>query len=259
MELITNFLSNLNFDFIQNTDLNLGGFSLDLNNPNQKALYMIIAIICASFLINILLSRSFLGQRYRIFVAPGVVLHEFSHAFFCLITGAKITKISLFDKEGGKVEHGASKLPVIGQILISLSPFFVGLIAIYLLSQKVGIQVEDLSSLSLTKDGVADYFLEPLRRLDFGSWQGVAAVYLVLSIAVTMAPSAQDLKNIALTLFVLGALAVALYKFTDFCFGDVVSMPDPVVMVLSTVAFLLILSLLLSIVIYVLSIVLKRK
>ncbi len=45
------------------------------------------------------------GKIYRIFVTPGILVHELSHALACLLMGAKVTDMTIFDKEGGHVTH----------------------------------------------------------------------------------------------------------------------------------------------------------
>ena len=47
-----------------------------------------------------------LGMRaFRLFVAPGIIVHEYSHALACLLTGTKIHEIKLFKRDGGHVKH----------------------------------------------------------------------------------------------------------------------------------------------------------
>ena len=82
----------------------------------QSALYsllLIIAIPLIGFVIHLLVSgllaRLFgiIDRSGRLFLLiantltfPGVMYHELSHALFALITGAKVNKIVLYNKEG---------------------------------------------------------------------------------------------------------------------------------------------------------------
>jgi hypothetical protein len=93
------------------------------NIKNYEYLSIILALLLLSFLIEFFLVRSFMGRYYRIFVAPGIIVHELSHAFACLITGAEIKRINLFEPSGGSVEHSNSKIPVLGQAIVSFAPF----------------------------------------------------------------------------------------------------------------------------------------
>lgn len=217
-----------------------------------KIVAIIFMVLLLSFLINLLLSHSILGMSYRIFVAPGVILHELAHAFLCLITGASITKMAFFEKTGGHVEHKPSKIPILGSLMISLAPFVIGLFVIYLLSKKLGLKEIDLSETGLSLNGLINYYKNTFFSLNWGDLTNLAIVYLVLSIAVTMTPSAQDIRNtlgsVALIILAIGAVI----RFTDFNF-TAISIPNQAFVLLSTVLFLLIFSLVLSIVIYVLS------
>lgn len=53
------------------------------------------------------LQNMFWTNFYSLLTAPGVVVHELAHAFFCLFFGVRIHKISLFrfDKVAGYVIH----------------------------------------------------------------------------------------------------------------------------------------------------------
>ena len=63
---------------------------------------------------------------------PGVMLHELAHALFAVLTGAKVTKLVLFKKEGDTLGHvefrhrGGALLVAFQNIFISSAPMFVG-------------------------------------------------------------------------------------------------------------------------------------
>jgi hypothetical protein len=227
--------------------------ALDYGSMPAKFALMLAFILLASFLIDFFLSRSIFGRGYRIFVAPGIIVHEFSHALMCLLTGAKISKISLFEKEGGKVEHSSPKIPILGQIVISLAPVVFGSGAIYLLSRRLGINGVDITSIDLTKEGVIRFFTSTFSKLNFNDMWTWLIVYLVLSIAVTLTPSLQDLRNIAISILSIGIIIFLIYKFTSYRLNMSLLIPDQIIILLSTVSLLLILGLLLSIILYIIS------
>lgn len=232
-----------------------GGFALSgLSSSNSFSRFIILIAIISlvAFIIDFLLSRTFLGRSYRVFVAPGVILHEVSHAVLCLVTGARITKIAFFDKDGGKVEHGSPKLPFVGQILISMAPFAVGAVAIYFLSRKLGLESIDVADLSHSPGILIGYFKENLARLNLHDIKTWVVLYLVLSIAVTMTPSSVDFKNIGWSLLIILAAIILVYKFTAFRLGTI-PIPEAVIAVMATTFALLILGLFLSIIFYVLT------
>jgi len=65
----------------------------------------------------------FYYRLYNLLTAPGVVMHELSHAFFCLTAGVKIHRVKLFQfgKIAGYVEHEEPTKFYQG-FLISLGP-----------------------------------------------------------------------------------------------------------------------------------------
>ncbi len=256
MDKLKNILLDIS-DRIKVDSIKFPQFSLD--SKGTQLLIFVLAIIVLSWLINFLLFRSVFGSKYRLFVAPGVVLHEWSHAFFCLITGAKIKKIALFEKEGGYVEHEKSKLPVFGQILISFAPFMFGSVAIYFLAKLLGFSSMPFSfELSSQPYSIWNSIMPSLANYDYMKWQNWAVLYLVLSIAVTMTPSRKDFENVILSVIFVILAALAVYQFVPYNFSAMI-MPDRLLALLTTTVFLLILSLGFSIVVYVLSRIVSRK
>ncbi len=64
---------------------------------------------------------------YSLLTAPGVVVHEIGHLFFCLLSGVKIYKIKLFQFNktvAGFVEHEEPRY-FIQAVLISFGPLMV--------------------------------------------------------------------------------------------------------------------------------------
>lgn len=217
---------------------------------------LIVAIIIISYGINMLLLYS-VGGMYRLFVAPGIILHELSHAFACLITGAPIESINVFKKDGGDVKHGKPKIPVIGQLLISLAPFVVGALAIYFLSKLLGINDSNVSDLSLNTGQFVDWIKHAFTGTNLTDWKSWVAIYLVLSIAVTMTPSSQDMKNIAFSLIFIAILVFVIYKFTSFR-PDLSLLSSPnLLIVLSTTLILLMFAFVLSIFVFAIKSVVK--
>lgn len=217
-----------------------------------KFLTLIVAIIFLSFFIDFLLSNSFFGPGYRVFVGPGIILHELSHALLCFFTGAKINSISFFDKTGGSVQHKPSKIPILGPILISVAPFIFGAAAIYFLSLKIGISGPNLAAVDISKEGIIAFFRSALASFNFKDILTLVIFYLILSISVTMVPSFQDLRNMFLSLLTIGVVGYLIVKFTSFSLASI-TIPAGALTLLSTVFLLLILALVFSIVIFVIS------
>lgn len=231
--------------------------NLNLHYAAVEFAFLIIGVLILASLVNFFLSNSVLGKSYRIFVAPGVIIHELSHAFACLVTGAKISKVSLFDKEGGKVEHGSSKIPIIGQVLISTAPLIFGIVIVYLLSQKIGLEKVNFESMKLSYSEIFSSIKNFTSNIDFGNRENLILIYLVFSLTVTMSPSRQDFKNIMFSIVVIFFLALIVYQFKHFDMSKI-TIPVEVVTMLSTTLFLLILVLLLSIILYMVTKLISR-
>lgn len=230
--------------------------SIEISPSVGKLLILIFAIVIMSFAINYLLSHTILGMGYRIFVAPGIILHELSHAFLCLLTGAQISKISFFDRDGGEVKHTAPKIPIIGQVLISLAPFFFGAAVIYFCSKKLGISGIDVGSIDVSKNGFLDFFKQTLSNLQLNDYKTYIILYLVVSIAVTMTPSWQDLRNILLSAILIFIISYFLIHYKILYLSSV-TVPEAAFTLFSVVLFLLILAFIFSIIIFVLSKLIK--
>ncbi len=222
-----------------------------------KFAIIILAILFLAFVVDILLSNS-IGKRYRLFVAPGVILHELSHAFMCFFTGAPVTGINMFKKEGGEVRHGKSKIPILGPILISVAPFIAGGLAIYFITKIVGIENLEIQSITLSPNGIIDWARDVFSGLDLNNYKTWIGIYLILSIAVTMTPSLQDVKNMLFSLIVIFIAIFLIYQYTLFRPNLSIIFTDQFFIVLASIAILLIFSLILSIVVFVITGIFKE-
>lgn len=152
------------------------------------------------YFINVMTARMTGGWIYRILVAPGVIVHEFSHALGCLITGTKIQSINVFKCDGGELKHTGSPIPIVGNVVISLMPIAVGIGILYFLP-KLPI-LENWSNLTYWTNWS-----------NFLNWQFWVFLYLIFNLVTTMAPSKQDIKVIWWDLLVLTGIFYLLAKF----------------------------------------------
>jgi hypothetical protein len=167
-----------------------------LTNPGLQLFLVLVATMVLSYAANYWLARIFTGKLYRYLIAPGVVVHEYSHALACVLTGARIKEIRLFDAKGGQVVHEEPHL-AIGQGLISVAPVFGAAAVAYGLA----------AWLMPGFVGVGD--------LEVASWQFLAFAYLGGSVVAAMAPSRQDLK-VGLGSFVVICLIIGLVNVSPF-------------------------------------------
>lgn len=168
-------------------------------------------IFGASYLINWLLVRSIIRRAYRFFVAPGVIVHELSHAVGCLITGSEIVEINFWKSTGGHVKHLQSHdalRRLVSDPIIALAPIW-GTFAV--LAFFTWFLFPDIFSLIATNDLIA-----LINSFDLTSATTWLYLYVVTSLVATIAPSKTDMKYALASLVVLFSLLVALLFLPGF-------------------------------------------
>lgn len=197
-------------------------------------LIYLVLIMIVGYFINLLTARMTGGWIYRILVAPGVIIHELSHALGCLITGAHIQSINPFKRDGGELKHTGSPIPVIGNVVISLMPIATGIAILYFLPNlfsevappQVNIPETNnfkfiiLNFYSIFNDQIFKNFStlnlptgQAGSQFSILSWQFWAFIYLVFNLVATMAPSKQDIKVIWWDLLVIAGIFYLLTVF----------------------------------------------
>lgn len=129
--------------------------------------------------VNILILRAMPGQMGRLvccwLTAPGVIIHECSHAFFAMLTGAKVTKVVFFGPKGdvlGYVNYrtrGKLIAPAIQRMLASVAPVIIGPLAVW---------------------GFATILISTSLI-----WLKAIMVYLIFAVVMHMELSSQDVKE----------------------------------------------------------------
>ena len=188
-------------------------FSAEVIAHYRSAIALILILIIFSFAIDYFLSHSIFGVKYRYFLAPGVIIHELAHGFACFFTGAKVSEMSLFEKNGGHVKHTRPKIPILGPVLISLAPLIVGIFVIFFASK-----ILSMGEIGMFKNGIDPkaiisanlIIVHNLFGLPLKNW---ILLYIVISTAVTMIPSRQDFVNafFPLLILIIGFLIVSKY------------------------------------------------
>jgi hypothetical protein len=168
-------------------------------------LIWIAVVLVASWALDRLWAHSVARWAYIIFAAPGIVVHELSHWAACIITGAKVTRVTLLSREGGSVTHGRPKGGIIGQSFISMAPFFGIPLSIVLLGILFDRLLGCTISWTVDLDGsVGEIVIGMLNSafdliwsniVDRGAYWFILYIYLAASLTIALAPSAQDLKN----------------------------------------------------------------
>ena len=175
----------------------------------EKTFIFLIIFFALSFLLGGIWKRIVTGKKYRIFGAPGIIVHELSHGLAALLCGAKIQKIDLFSSQRGSIVSTKPKIPVLGDFLVSFSPILGGIGMISFLSWVFHFQpyfpIIDLSSrISFW------FFLNNIfafLQSHWLIWEFWVFAYLVISIAICLVPSTRDFKNAFLAVLVFSVLA----------------------------------------------------
>jgi hypothetical protein len=161
-------------------------------------------------------------------IAPGVAVHELSHAVGCLLTGAKIHSMVLFRPDGsGEVRHGPPKLPYVGTMIIALAPLAGGVAALVLLGMLLDapinpyrvkadrVQPDQFVFMAEIARLVLDDLRMFLKGSSFTDWRTYVFLYFAMCFTLTMAPSKQDLKNGAGGILILCGLAFLAHLVVD--------------------------------------------
>ncbi len=222
---------------------------MGLHMPNL--LYFGIPIlIFYSWLAHRLVAKYLPYKLYHPMIFFGVIIHEIGHIVGCILTGAKIKKISLFKQEGdkiGEVIHSSPKVPVIGQCIISLAPIFSAMFFFYILTALVH------SSLNLDickSDDSFFVFFNFLKGVDLFDIRWLFLLYATLSMSLTLAPSSTDLKHASVgvvsILLVILALEFIGTPFLSIIFDTIVKPLTILGLLMITVSCIIITIILLS-------------
>jgi hypothetical protein len=192
-------------------------------------IWMIILILL-SFLVDYLLASIFRHGGHKFFVRLGVIVHELSHATACLLTFTKIKEIKLFEDTGGHVTHEKRNSLIMS--IIGMAPLFgcsLFLLFLVWLFGYVGVEFFTSGLILGNTDSFADSFIGLFEVTGKIFWENVVVnfgvitifflifLYMIGSVAATIAPSGTDLKNAILGLVILacfGYLAVIFHPLS---------------------------------------------
>jgi hypothetical protein len=158
---------------------------------------VIVLITAFGYLSNMLNWRYLNYGVIRFLYYIGALVHETSHAVLCVLTGAKIKEFVVFSEQP-HVVHAKSKLPFLGELLISAAPIAGGLLFLFLVNHYL----------------LGNYFVPPqvanwhdwksviaaplkfLLQINLLQWQSWVMVLLLFNVGAMLGPSTQDLKNV---------------------------------------------------------------
>ena len=175
----------------------------------------LLVLIVVGYVVEWLCTKLFDGKGFHYLLAPGVIVHELSHVLGCFLVGAEVQKVNLFSEEGGSVEHGKPKLPIVGQVIISLAPIAGCLVVLWGISLLFKSPPDPKWALpgSVFPEklwdgvvGVGMTFWTTVTNTEFRNLRTLAFGYFLFTFALATAPSKADLKNAIAGIVALGLL-----------------------------------------------------
>lgn len=152
---------------------------------------------------------------FRVLITPGIAIHEYSHALACLLVGAPVSSITIFDKNGGRVVHGNAKIKIIGPVIIAMAPIAGALLMFALIGFLLNHPFKiDVSSF--------ERFFNSLGRVRWTDWRVYFYLYACINLMMTIAPSKQDFKNCQWGLIVT-FIIICLLEYTGILNGKVMA------------------------------------
>lgn len=188
-------------------------------------------IIFLSFGIKVLWSKYAKERVLNVFLYPGTIVHQCSHAVMCLATGATITEFNILRLEDTDIKYDRPKIPVIGDFLIVFAPIAgcaAVLIAIsYLLNDPVEVKTALPKDIKFTADGFFAFSKDTIDAIKitlFGLWNGadfedprwIGFMIATIIFTVSMAPQRGDLKYLIPGIIVLAVTSFFIGKYLGF-------------------------------------------
>lgn len=167
----------------------------------------LLGLISISFVAHMSLVRLLPYWCYRSILFPGIILHELSHALVSVLVGVRVEKIRFWGGTGGEVTH--QKTNPVFQFLISLAPVVAGIAVIAIICQFLNLKPIELKLTGESFQGLISQILVSFQALDL-NLANLLFLYLLVSIALTLVPSPEDLKASLTTWTVFLVTAVVL-------------------------------------------------
>jgi hypothetical protein len=172
-----------------------------------------VILIAISMTLDLVWARTIPSRLlYYCVRAPGVIVHECTHVAGCLVMGAKVQKVVLFSEKGGSVSYNKPIIPYIGDVVISMAPLFgIPLVILgitWVFRTYSGCYFPSFPLYFDTIRSVQELFADILSLfyqnlvVHLNIWFFLY-LYLTMSLAVSIAPSGQDIKNAAIGIAII--------------------------------------------------------
>src|SRR6266568_2943878 len=155
---------------------------------------VIIAISAWGYISNWLNWRFLNYKINHLLYYFGAFIHESSHALLCLATGAKISEYKVITTQP-HVTYSNSRLPTLGNLLISIAPIIGGLTFLFFVNKYFLQNQFVMPAFSNWKLFLND-FLKFINQINITKWKDLIVIFLFFNIGAMISPSWQDLKNV---------------------------------------------------------------
>jgi len=156
----------------------------------SQFIIILVLVVASGYLLERFLI-SILGYYiFRFLTAPGIIVHELSHAICAILFRAKIKSFQVFKLEGGEVRYTQPIFPFLTNPIISISPILGCSIVIFFAGNLLGFDFHHFN-LQFSYSDLFSFF----KSFDFTSVKTYLFLYLMLSLTSAMAPSRKDLTN----------------------------------------------------------------
>ncbi len=157
----------------------------------------------------------------KVFLLPGTIVHELSHALLCLITGTTITELNLFTPDNTGIKYDKPKVPFVFDFIIVAAPIFGCAFIIFLISEllsnPIHLNKAFFHEFNFTFKGFSDL----IRHLLDAVWitintfwnqiriKNIRHIFFLLTIViftVSMSPQKHDIKHLVLGFSIISGI-----------------------------------------------------
>ncbi|MGB2986990.1 MAG: hypothetical protein WBE26_14045 [Phycisphaerae bacterium] len=227
--------------------------------------FWLLVIVLTAWGVHQLWSGMVKPKVLNTILLPGTLVAQVGHVLGLLVTGATISNTTLYkDDDSGAPEttpNPEPKIPVIGPVIIGMLPIVACAIAVFFVAQLLGAPVlVKLTtttvgpSLPTTLAGVWQMLRDQITLVesvvavttaaDFADWKTWVFLYLLICLAVRIAPFPGNLRGALGAILILGIGAATISSLFDVADPRVQNAWAVLNLTVATLLFLLIVSLL---------------
>ncbi len=205
--------------------------------------FWLLIVVLAAWGVRTLWSGMVKPRVLNIVLLPGTLVAQLGHVLGLLVTGATVTNTALYQNESGEpgtTQNPKPRIPIVGPMIIGMLPLVACAAAILIAARFFGQQIvaslgdqHPPVTLPTTMAGVWQLLHEQLTMMEGlvgvvvaalpGTWRLWLFTYLVICLAVRMAPFPGTVRGSLGAIVALGVLASAIGMVSDLPAGLVES------------------------------------